>query len=132
MKHHCILSSEVDRDLHRCALEAARDAASILGIDTPRIQWMKCNEYEHKIGWVYPSLNVIHLDADWCKRMGPEQARALVFHEMRHFWQQKNFRYNGPGDKARAEDDAESFSFRHTRVLIERPDYEWRYMDYYA
>jgi len=126
-----IPSSEVDdQELVQVARTAARDAAEILRIATPIIQWVRCNAHEKAIGWVYPWLNAVHLDADWCKLMGAEQTTALVYHEARHIWQEVNHRYNAPGYKRQSEDDAESFSFRHTRTMIERPDYKWRYQDY--
>ena len=126
-----IPSSEVSPELVKVARRAARDAADILRLGDISIRWVDRFASEKAIGWIDPRWpDHVHLAADWCEQMGPEQTRALVFHECRHVWQEKTMRYVGYGEKARAEDDAESFSFRHTRTMIERPDYKWRYQDY--
>jgi len=127
-----IPSNQVDDQLVRIANQAALDAARILNIAVPRIQWVNRYPSEKAIGWVDPRWDVVHLAADWCEQMGPEQTRALIFHEARHIWQKVNHRYDGYGYKQQSEDDAESFSFRHTRTMIERPDYKPGYINYYA
>ena len=126
-----IPSSQVDPEIVRTARQAAGDAARILNLGPIHIQWVERYPSEKAIGWVDPRWPYhVHLAKDWCELMGAAQTTALIFHEIRHTWQHVNQRYDAPGYKRQSEDDAESFSFRHTRTMIERPDYKWRYQDY--
>ena len=84
-------SGEVSPELNQVAILAAWDAARILNLPVPRIQWVKRYPGELAGGWIDPRWpDVVHLAVDWC------------------------------------------FSFRHTRTMIDRPDYVWRFRDYYA
>ena len=114
-----LISSEVDRELDQVARLAAWEAARILGLAMPRVQWVKCDIYERRAGWVNEDIkNTIFLSADWAKDNGDEQTRALIFHEARHLWQIKTMRYYGYGEGARKEADANAFAYRRTGVHL--------------
>jgi len=114
-----IPSSEVSPELVRAANEAARDAAWDLGLGKMRVQWFKPDSGEPTAGWFderWP--DVIHISERWARDNGLEQTRAAIFHEMRHAYQLKIMHYYGYGEAGKREDDANSYAYRKSGVVL--------------
>lgn len=110
---------EVPGDMRWNCERAVMDAAHLLGIKTPVIRWK--TGAGQLAGWVnYHADNEIHLNIDVLRALSPDELRALVYHECRHCWQWQTYRYI---DRYKDELDAESFSYRHTGVLLPGPYY---------
>lgn len=127
--HRAALGSAAPPHLRRAAEDAAREAGVELGLGELHLRWWRLDRARpavRHLGWVdreEPGVINLSVDAirDTCT---PAEVRAVVFHEARHLWQEKNTRYLG--DRMRAERDANEFALRTSGVLAPIRDH-WEY-----
>src|SRR5690554_6272804 len=111
MSHTRAAVDAIPEAKRRIAERAAHDAAAKLGMPTPRVVWWKEGPSDGWVDWrAQESDGVVNILA--CVRAS--MVRGIVFHEARHLWQDITGRYFC--DMARAEEDAEAWTYRQTGV----------------
>lgn len=125
-----LVSSEAPMWARSAVRIATRDVALILGLPVPRVQWVKCNEHEHRAGWVDSDKSgMIFLSLGWARENGPRQVRGLIYHEARHLFQRKHSLYTSHYERREAENDANSFVRQQLCMVLDLM-YWWEGDDY--
>jgi len=117
---------DVPQAVRRAADAAVKEAARELRLAVPSIRWVDVDD--GRAGWVEIEIDrsgngpgQIFLSAS----LLVSEVAAWATHEVRHLWQDRESRYLG--DRAGAEDDAESYAVRKTGRSVGLPYYLRRY-----